>query len=431
MNISNALKIDYVDPVILKNYKRDLRKPSDAQHRKTCDFIQSCGGIYVPIIVDEYDTVVVGGHWAKSAQHLKLESVPIVRLSTLAPQTINLLRIAYDRLAEDAAWDKKSLAEEFSELRVLIPDLTITGFDQAEIDVTLDIITNSNLLDDAPEIRGGDAVTSLGDLFDLGGSRLFCGNALEESSYKSVIGETAPTMIFTDAPYNVCIDGHVGNSGVIQHREFVMGSGEMSDKEFQDFLTSSHQLMSAHMKDGGIIFSCMDWRHIKMLLTTGEDSDLELKNICVWAKDNAGMGSLYRSRHEMVVVFKKGKGKHINNVQLGKNGRSRSNVWEYPGVNTFGNGRMNELSMHPTVKPVAMVTDAIKDCSKRGDFILDPFAGSGTTLIAAEQSGRKAYLIELDPLYCDVIIRRWQTLTGKDAVHVSSGKTFNQLSKQE
>lgn len=242
-------------------------------------------------------------------------------------------------------------------------------------------------------------------------------------------GEKAQ-MCFTDAPYNLKIDGHVGNSGKIKHPEFMHGVGEFNPHGFTDFLTPPHKFMAEHSEDGAIIYSCMDWRHLQEIQAAAARAGLTLQNICVWVKDNGGMGSLYRSRHEFVLVFKSGKAPHINNVSLGKYGRYRTNVWEYPGVNSFGGGRMGELAMHPTVKPLAMVMDAIKDCSKRGGIVLDPFGGSGTTLIAAEKTGRKARLIELDPHYCDVTIRRWQILTGKDAIHAATGKTFNEIERE-
>jgi DNA modification methylase len=261
----------------------------------------------------------------------------------------------------------------------------------------------------------------------LGDHKLLCGDALIESSYKTLMDNEKAQMCFLDSPYNVRIDGHVGNSGNIKHREFEMASGEMNKGQFTEFLAKPHQHIATYSKDGAIIFSCMDWRHIREIMDAAQAAKLEMINLCCWRKDNAGMGSLYRSQHELVFVFKNGKGKHINNVALGSNGRYRTNVWQYPGVNSFGGDRMNELKMHPTVKPTAMVVDAIKDCSRRGGIILDPFGGSGTTLIAAEKTARKARLIELDPRYCDVTIRRWQDLTGQDAIHAESGKTFNEI----
>lgn len=424
MAIKNHLQIEYLHPSKLKDYRRQLRKLKK-QIEKTKRLVGIIG-VVIPIIIDKDDTIVVGAHLAEAARQLSMDAVPVIRVSHLNDEKIRILRIAYDRIAEEAEWDKEALAAEFAELQVLTPDLTITGFEVEEINITLDLLSGGNPNDIVPEVSEGPAVTQLGDIYVMGEHKLFCGNALEDDSYRALLGAEKAQMCFTDAPYNVKIDGHVGNSGKTKHREFAMASGELSDEGFGHFLDAGHEKIAARLQDGGICFSCMDWRHMNEMLHAGKSANMRLINMCVWAKDNGGMGSLYRSQYELVFVFKNGTAKHINNVQLGSNGRYRTNLWQYPGVNSFGGGRMDELKMHPTVKPVDMVADAIKDCSKRDGIILDPFGGSGTTLIAAEQTGRKARLIELDPLYCDVIIRRWQELTGKDAIHAVTGKTFNE-----
>ena len=224
-------------------------------------------------------------------------------------------------------------------------------------------------------------------------------------------------MVFTDPPYNVPIDGHVGNSGQIKHREFVMASGEMSVGEFTEFLKSAFNNMVSFSAEGSIHYVCMDWRHMAEMLEAGQEAYTELKNLIVWVKDNGGMGSFYRSRHELVFVFKTGMARHQNNFGLGEHGRYRTNVWEYRGINSLHAQRGEELAMHPTVKPVEMIADAILDVSSRGEIILDPFGGSGSTLMAAEQTGRRAYLVELDPLYCDTILARWEAATKRQAEH--------------
>jgi DNA modification methylase len=239
-------------------------------------------------------------------------------------------------------------------------------------------------------------------------------------------------MIFTDPPYNVPIDGHASGLGAIRHRPFPMASGEMNEAEYTAFLAQACRNLAAFSADGSIHFVCMDWRHLDELMAAGREAYGELKNVCVWVKDNAGMGSLYRSQHEFVLVFKHGRGSHHNNVQLGQFGRNRSNVWRYPGVNSFARcgEEGNLLALHPTVKPVAMVADAMLDCSARGEIVLDAFLGSGTTVIAAERTGRRCYGLELDPAYVDTIIRRWQTLTGGSARHAVSGRSFDHLVAQ-
>ena len=273
-------------------------------------------------------------------------------------------------------------------------------------------------------------MSRVGDLWLLGDHRLLCGDATKLASYGSLLGGERAQLVFVDPPYNVRIDGHVCGSGSIKHREFEMAAGEMSEAQFTGFLTTVLERLAQHSADGSIHYVCMDWRHIFELLAAGRAAYSELKNLCVWNKDNGGMGSLYRSKHELVLVFKHGSGAHINNVELGRHGRNRTNVWDYAGVNSFGAGRLDDLAMHPTVKPVALVADAIMDCSHRGGIVLDCFGGSGTTLIAAEQTGRHGRLIELDPAYVDVAIRRFAKLTGEKVTQAASGLTFAEIRDQ-
>jgi DNA modification methylase len=273
----------------------------------------------------------------------------------------------------------------------------------------------------------GPAVSGPGDVWQLGSHRLACGNALDPQAYALLLDGKQAQMVFTDPPYNVPIHGHVSGKGAIQHREFAMGVGELSAPEFVAFLNSAFRLLAQHTDSGSIHFICMDWRHSHEMMVAGNASYTELKNICVWVKDNGGMGSLYRSRHEFVFVFKSGTAPHRNNVQLGSYGRYRTNIWEYPGIHTMNrqSDEGNLLALHPTVKPVQMVADAMLDCSARGDIVLDPFLGSGTSILAAERVGRSCYGIELDPRYVDIAIRRWQQHTGQEAVHAATGFTFN------
>ena len=273
-------------------------------------------------------------------------------------------------------------------------------------------------------------VSEPGDLWCLGEHRLLCGDATDAAAFKTLMGDDRAQMVFIDPPYNVPIDGHVCGSGAIKHREFAMASGEMTEDEFTTFLKNVFRQITRHSEDGSIHFVCMDWRHLHEIVSAGRAVYSDLKNLCVWNKDNGGMGSLYRSKHELVFVFKHGDARHINNVELGRHGRYRTNVWDYPGVNTLRNGRLEELAMHPTVKPVQLVADAILDCSTRGSIILDCFGGSGTTLVAAEQTRRHARLMELDPHYVDVIIQRYQQTTGNTVFHEYSGKTFEEMAPE-
>jgi DNA modification methylase len=279
--------------------------------------------------------------------------------------------------------------------------------------------------DEIPPIDNASTpMTRLGDLWHLGEHRVFCGDALQAESYARVLGTDKAEMSFADPPYNVAIDGHASGLGAVKHADFVMAAGELSAAEFGSFLKTSLGHAACCSIDGAIHFVCMDWRHMQELLAAGEEVYSELKNVCVWNKSNAGMGSLYRSKHEFVFVFKVGTAAHINNVSLGRYGRHRTNVWDYVSQNALNGTSKSKLALHPTVKPVAMIADAIRDCSNRGGVILDPFAGAGTTLIAAERTGRRARVIELDPLYVDLSIERWQRLTGGTALHAASARPF-------
>jgi DNA modification methylase len=290
----------------------------------------------------------------------------------------------------------------------------------------------SDPADILPELSVAPPVSKLGDLWLLGRHSVLCGNALDPEIFATLMGQQRAAMVFTDPPYNVPIEGHASGLGAIHHRPFPMASGEMNEAEFTAFLGQTCRNLAAFSTPGSLHYICMDWRHLDVVLDAGREAYGELKNVCVWVKDNAGMGSLYRSQHELVLVFKQRGGPHRNNVQLGQFGRNRSNVWRYPGANSFArcSAEGNLLALHPTVKPVAMVADAILDGSARGDIVLDAFLGSGTTVIAAERTGRRCYGIELDPGYVDTAIRRWQTLTGDQARHAATGCSFDDLVRE-
>jgi len=361
---------------------------------------------------------------------LGITAVPTIRLENLSESQLRAYVIADNKIAECAGWDEEILAIEFETLLALDLefDVTVTGFETAEIDLLVEHCDEDedDLSELFPESHQYTPISKIGDLWLLGSHRLYCGDATKAQSYISLLGETKAQLIFSDPPYNVPIQGHVSGLGKAQHQEFQMASGEMTREEFTNFLRSVFDHLTNFSTPGSIHFHCMDWRHQQEILTAGHQYS-ELKNLCVWVKNNAGMGSFYRSKHELIFVFKNGSAPHINNVELGKHGRYRTNVWEYAGANSFHDDRMDELEMHPTVKPVAMVKDAILDCSQHGDAILDPFGGSGTTLIAAEQAGRIAYLMELDPLYMDVILKRYLKQTGVEPILEKTGQTFTDL----
>jgi DNA modification methylase len=394
-------------------------------------------GFTNPVLIDDRNGIVAGHGRVAAARLIGLADIPTVRLRDMSEADIRAYVIADNKLAENAGWDRTLLALEFQYLSELEDafDLSLTGFELPEIDVALaELVPDGgdggpDPADEVPEVAPGPAVTQPGDIWHIGAHRLICGNSLARETYAALLDDARAQMVFTDPPYNVPIGGHVCGSGSVQHREFAMASGEMSPAEFTDFLSRVFAHLAEFSADGSIHFQCMDWRHMGEMLSAGGKAYGELKNLCVWAKTNGGMGSLYRSQHELVFVFKAGRAPHINNVELGRHGRYRTNVWTYPGVNSFGGGQ-DDLALHPTVKPAALVRDAILDCSHRNGIVLDAFAGSGTTLVAAEQTGRRGFGIEIDPHYCDVILRRLGDLCGLKARLGEDGSDFAAVAAQ-
>ena len=428
------LTIFYQSPATLQPRATNPRTHSKKQLRQIANSIEQFG-FTNPILIDGNDGVIAGHGRLDAAKLLGLEQVPTVRIDDLSEDEIRAYIIADNKLAENAGWDRDLLAIELQGLIELDIefDVSITGFEAPEIDILireLEISEKDDPADEVPEVEDGPAVTRPGDLWLIGKHRLLCADATDPASYDRLLDDDRAQLVFTDPPYNVPIDGHVGGLGKVKHREFAMASGEMSEAEFTDFLTTAFRQLAAASADGAIQFICMDWRHLGEVIAAGNKAYGELKNLCVWAKTNGGMGSLYRSQHELVFVFKAGTAPHINNVELGKHGRYRTNVWSYAGINSFGKQRDAELALHPTVKPVALVADAVLDCSKRGGIVLDAFAGSGTTLIAAEKTRRRGYGIELDPHYSDVIVKRLTRVAGVEAIHSETGKTFAEIEQE-
>jgi DNA modification methylase len=428
------LQIEQTKIASLRPYKRNARTHSDKQIHQIAASIKAFG-FTNPVLIDATNTIIAGHGRVEAAKRLKLSKVPTIRLEHLSETELRAYVIADNRLAENAGWDDDVLAIELQHLSEVDLDFSVevTGFETAEVDFLIDDGQESTT-EDSPEEDGfalaDTAVTQTGDIWLLGDHRLICGDSLQEETYKALMEIETARMVFTDPPYNVPVQGHVSGLGRARHSEFAMASGEMSSDEFVGFLAKVLGHLKQYSMDGALLYVCMDWRHVGEMDRATLMSGLATKNICVWVKSNGGMGSLYRSRHELVFVLKSGTAPHVNNVQLGRYGRYRTNVWEYAGVNSFGKTRDADLEAHPTVKPVTLVADAIRDCSKRHDIILDTFGGSGTTLLAAERTGRKARLIEIDPAYCDVTIRRWQSMTGKDAVLAIGGACFDLVAEQ-
>jgi DNA modification methylase len=383
-----------------------------------------------PILVDEAGTILAGHARLEAAKRLGLTEVPTLTIAGLSAAEKRAVVIADNRLPEQAVWDFELLKEHFKELIDLDFDVELTGFSTGEIDLLLDGKPASAATDPADDLteRGsqGPAISQLGDSWELGRHRLVCGDALQSPSYELLLGGDLAQMMLTDPPYNVPITGHAMGRGRVRHREFTMASGEMSEAAFTGFLETFIRQAITFSQNGAIQYLFIDWRHLPELLAAARPLYSDWKNLLVWNKTNAGQGSFYRSKHELIAVFKNGTAPHINNFGLGAQGRYRANVLDYPGVNCLHPARRGDLDLHPTVKPVGLVADLIRDCSRRNGIILDPFAGSGTTILAAERAGRAARAIELDPLYVDVAIRRWEQITSIPARHAESGLTFTE-----
>lgn len=432
---SNALRlaITYVPRGSLQLDPRNARKHTKQQIEQIVTSIKAHGFVF-PIVATREGKIISGHGRYMAARKLKLVEVPVIQLSHVTEPQARAIALADNRLVERSTWDDKLLGEILLELSEMELDFSLdaTGFTAPEIDIRIEAaqpIQESEKEDAVPVPFQGPPVSKLGDLWNLGGRHfVLCGNGLDPAAYEILMRGQKAQLCFVDPPYGVRVSD-VSGLGAVQHREFPMNSGEMSPEERKAFHAELCRRIAENTIDGAIIYICIDAPHLSEVLLAGEAAFDQLKTICTWLKHNAGMGSLYRSRTEFVAVFKSGKAPHVNNILLGKFGRYRDNVWEYPGANYFGRGgeEGNVAASHPTVKPTRLVSDALLDCSQRGAIVLDACLGSGTTLIAAERTGRRCYGLELDPGYCDVIIRRWQSYSGDQAVHAVTGKTFDEM----
>src|SRR6267143_5017941 len=433
-----VLSIEYRPLASLRFDPQNPRLHSKKQIRQIARSVETFG-FNVPVLIDGKGQLIAGHGRALAAQLLGVTDVPTIRLEHLTEAQTRAFMIADNRLTENSVWDDRLLAEQLKALAGLELDFSVdvTGFEMSEIDMMIeDLAPASRGKDDPadaiPDVGTKPQVTRAGDLWVLDRHRVYCGDARNGAAYSAVMEDRRADMGFADPPYNDPIDGYVTGFGKVHHPEFAVASGEMSETEFTDFLTNVLAQLARNSVDGALQFICMDWRHSGELISAARSVYAEFKNLCVWVKDGGGQGSLYRSQHELVLVFKNGKRPHRNNIQLGQYGRYRTNVWQYRRVNSIcrSTEEGNLSALHPTIKPVDLVADAILDCTARGDVVLDPFLGSGTTVIAAERSGRACYGIELDPHYVDTIVRRWQVLTGQSAVQESTGRTFNEMEEE-
>jgi DNA modification methylase len=420
----------------LKHDPRNPRIHSRQQVRQIAQSIEKFG-FNVPVLIDSTGKVLAGHGRLLAAQRLGRTEVPTIVLDHLSEAQARAFMIADNKLTENAEWDLQLLGEQLRDLSLLDLDfdIEITGFETAEIDLMInggesDATTDSDPADNLPAVTG-PAITKPGDRWILGKHVVLCGDALNPSSYLQLLNGVKAQMVFTDSPYNVRINGNVSGFGAVRHREFAMASGEMTADAFTDFLAAVMMALVKNTEPGSIHFYCMDWRHLREILDAANAARLRQLNMCVWVKNTAGMGSMYRSQHELVLMFKNGRERHRNNVELGRFGRNRTNVWNYPGaIGLRSSDEGNLIALHATPKPTNMVADAIMDVTARGDIVLDPFLGSGTSIIAAQRTGRRCYGIEIDSLYCDVIVRRWQAFTRDRAVRESDGRPFNEIEEE-
>ncbi len=436
MNIISKHCLKQLNPHSLNPHPDNPRQHSKAQISQIAKSIQTFG-FKIPILVDSNHQIIAGHGRVEASKQLNLKEIPALIADDLSPIQARALMLADNKLTENATWDEALLAKNFQILDELELnfDLDVTGFEYGEIEQFLVFdeevesqVETVNAIDPALPL-----VSQAGDIWQLNEHYIICGNGLKAKTYQDLLGEQKAHLIFSDPPYNLP-SKTIGKICDEQHGDFQFASGEMSKDAFIEFLSTIFFHCCNYSEKGSIHYHCMDWRHMEEILSAGKHYD-ELKNICVWTKDRAGMGAFYRSQHEMILVFKHGKTTHQNNFKLGQHGRYRTNVWSYPAVrviNDTGQHAEDALSIHPTIKPVAMIVDALKDCSKRHQIVLDPFLGSGSTLIACEQTKRRCYGIEIEPRYVDASIRRWQKISGVDAIcNNRDNQSFDALQQQE
>ncbi len=410
----------------------NARTHSKKQIRKIARSFDVSGALS-PVIVDENWTILAGHARVEACKITGRTEVPIIQIFDASEAQKRNFLIADNRIGEDAGWDRQKLALELPELELLLQavdfDLTDTGSEVAELDqLAINFEDQAAHPDDDIEesILSAPPVLRLGDLVQLGEHRLLVSDARDHAALDRLIDGKLAAAAFLDPPYNLRVRD-IGGRGRSQHPEFAFASGEMSRAEFVAFLTASVRNVAGLSQEGAVHFVCIDWKHVRDLVEAGAEVYGAMLNLVVWNKTNAGQGGLYRSQHELIGVFRVGDEPHLDNVQMGRFGRNRSNVWTYPGANTFRSGRKQDLADHPTVKPTALVADAIKDVTHRGDIVLDTFVGSGTTILAGERVGRRVMAMEIEPKYADIAVRRWQAMTGRDAIDVETGMTFEAL----
>ncbi len=422
-DIVEVIQIDKIIP-----YECNARTHEKFQLNQIAASIKQYG-LICPIVIAE-DNVIIAGHGRhEAAKNIGLKYLPVIRVTHLTKNQIRAYRLADNKTAENAGWDNNLLMVELSYLLEIESefDLDSIGFSTAEVDVIVSDESPDDVDDPPPPTPEPNKVISRpGDIFTCGEHRIGVGDCQDDLFVPQVMHSQLARMSCNDPPYNVPILGHVSGKGQAQHDEFAFASGEMSEAEYIQFLLTVFTALSGICTKNALHYVFMDWRHLYELLHAGREAFDQLINCCVWTKSNGGMGSLYRSQHEMCMIFKNGKAPHTNNVQLGKHGRNRTNVWPYAGMNSFGKDRDDLLASHPTVKPISMIADTIMDVTNHGDIVFDGFLGSGTTLIAAARTHRICYATEIEPKYVDVALRRWMNETGGTPILESTGQSFEE-----
>lgn len=432
MLLSNSLSVQRVPIESLRPGETPVRRHPKKQFAKILKSLEAFGQVTPVLATPDGEIIDLELVWralkANGATHIN-----VIFVADKSPHEIKALRLALNRTALDAVWDDENLRGVLNDLFDNNFDLDLTGFDAPEIDHYLNLdIPKANVEEngsDIPPIEA-TAISVPGIIWALGDHRIGCGSATDQAFVSRVLNGRSANVCFVDPPYNIKVDGFITGKGRHRHREFIQGAGEMSGDEFFALLRNSLLVLKRSSTSTALVYACIDWRHVMEMTVAGRACEMPLYTICVWTKTNGGMGGIYRNAHELVCVFRAGAEKPLDNVALGRHGRNRTNVWSYPGMSSFGRDRDALLGSHPTVKPVGMIADALRDVTKRGEIVLDTFLGSGSTLMAAQETGRICCGVELDPLYVDVAIRRWQNATGRDAVLAETGERFDDVAQR-
>ena len=428
----NALVIQRVPTAALHLPEVAILHHPKKQVEKAKEFLAAFGQV-PPVLAAQSGEILSGEEIWLALKARGDTLVDVVYVNDKSPEELATIRIALQRIPQDSRWDNENVRLALENLASVDFDISLTGFDAPEIDFYLDPdLPKKNVEENGADIPQLDSVTvsAPGNIWKLGGHRVGCGSATDGDFVAGLLDGRIAKVCFVDPPYNVKVDGFITGKGRHRHREFVQGAGELSSDDFFSLLRDSLLVLKRSCAPTALIYACIDWRHVMEMTVAGHACEMALYTICVWTKTNGGMGGIYRNAHELICVFRAGNETPLDNVELGRNGRNRTNVWSHPGMSSFGKERDALLGSHPTTKPVAMIADALRDITKRGDVILDTFLGSGSTLMAAQETGRICYGVELDPRYVDVAVRRWQNTTGRDAVLVETGDTFDSMSQR-